>query len=144
MAKNSSGDDKRNRARENARQIAANQAKKEKTSNTMLYVGIAVVVVVVPAVVGVLLFQQNKPAVSPENYVADGLTVGKDNTPVQPLKMPEGEEPDLPAPSEAGANENAATVTVYINFQSPGCKASQKGNSPMLRSIEYEVTIYVH
>ncbi|QUL79424.1 MULTISPECIES: thioredoxin domain-containing protein [unclassified Brevibacterium] len=143
MAKNNSADDKRNRARENARQIAANQAKKEKTAKTILYVGIAVVVVVVLAVVGVLIFQQNKPAVSPENYVAGGLTVGKDNTPVQPLKMPEGEESDLPAPSEAGANENAATVTVYIDFQCPGCKAFEEGNSSMLKKLADEGTIVV-
>ena len=51
MAKNNSADDKRNRARENARQIAANQAKKEKTAKTILYTGIAVVVVAVLAVV---------------------------------------------------------------------------------------------
>src|SRR5699024_5429168 len=90
MPRNNSPDDNRNRARENARQIAATQAKKEKTAKTILYVATAVIVVAVLAVLGALIFQQNKPAVSPENYVADGLTVGKDNTPVQPLKMPEG------------------------------------------------------
>ena len=43
MAKDNSAEQKRNRARENARQIAAAQAKKEKTAKTILYVGIAVV-----------------------------------------------------------------------------------------------------
>ncbi|WP_209370847.1 DsbA family protein [Brevibacterium renqingii] len=144
MAKNSSGDDKRNRARENARQIAANQAKKEKTAKTILYVGIAIVIVAVLGVVGVLIFQQNKPAVSPENYVADGITVAKDDTLVQPKKMPEGEESDLPAPSEAGVKKDAATVTVYIDFQCPGCKAFEEGNSSMLKKLADEGSIVVN
>ncbi|MGC2939328.1 MULTISPECIES: DsbA family protein [unclassified Brevibacterium] len=144
MAKNNSGDDKRNRARENARQIAANQAKKEKTAKTILYVGIAVVVVAVLAVVGVLVFQQSKPAVNPSNYVSDGITVGKDDTLVQPLKMPEGEESDLPAPTEAGANDGAATVTVYLDFQCPGCKAFEEGNASMLSKLADEGSIVVN
>src|SRR5699024_173391 len=82
----------------------------------------------------------NKPAVSPENYVADGLTVGKDNTPVQPLKMPEGEESDLPAPSQAGANENAATDTVSIDFQCPGRQPFEDGSSAMLQALADEGT----
>ncbi|WP_169253221.1 thioredoxin domain-containing protein [Brevibacterium sp. 'Marine'] len=144
MAKNNSADDKRNRARENARQIAANQAKKEKTAKTILYTGIAVVVVAVLAVVAVLVFQQSKPAVSPTNYVSDGITVGKDNTLVQPLKMPEGEESDLPAPTEEGAKEGAATVTVYLDFQCPGCKAFEEGNASMLRKLADEGSIVVN
>lgn len=144
MAKNNSADDKRNRARENARQIAANQAKKEKTAKTILYTGIAVVVVAVLAVVGVLVFQQSKPAVSPTNYVADGITVGKDKTLVQPLKMPEGEESDLPAPTDEGAKKGAATVTVYLDFQCPGCKAFEEGNADMLRKLANEGSIVVN
>ena len=144
MAKNNSADDKRNRARENARQIAANQAKKEKTAKTILYTGISVVVVAVLAVVSVLVIQQNKPAVSPSNYVADGITAAKDNTLVQPLKMPEGEESDLPTPSEAGAKKGAATVTVYLDFQCPGCKAFEEGNSKMLRKLADEGSIVIN
>ncbi|TGD11772.1 thioredoxin domain-containing protein [Brevibacterium sp. S111] len=144
MAKNSSGDDKRNKARANARQIAANQAKKEKTAKTVLYVGIGVVIVAVLAVVGVLVFQQSKPAANPENYIADGITVGKDEALVQPLKMPEGESSDLPAPSEAGAKKDAATVTVYLDFQCPGCQAFEQTNSSMLKKLADEGSIVVN
>ncbi|WP_210603252.1 DsbA family protein [Brevibacterium oceani] len=144
MAKNSSGDDKRKKARENARQIAANQAKKEKTAKTILYVGIGVVIVAVLAVVGVLIFQQNKPAVNPENYVSEGITVSKDNALVQPLKMPEGEKTDLPAATDAGAKKDAATVTVYLDFQCPGCKAFEDSNSGMLKKLANEGTIVIN
>lgn len=144
MAKNNSADDKRNRARENARQIAANQAKKEKTAKTILYVGIAVVVVAVMVVVGVLIFQQSKPAANPENYVANGISVSKDNTPVRPMKMSEGEESALPAPTEAGAKKDAATVTVYIDFQCPACKAFEEGNASMLGKLADEGSVVLN
>ena len=89
MAKNNSGDNRRNQARENARQIAAAQAKKEKTAKTILYVGIGVVVVVVAAVVGVLIFQQSKPGITPANYVANGVSMAKDGDVVPPKQLPE-------------------------------------------------------
>lgn len=141
MAKNNSGDNRRNQARENARQIAAAQAKKEKTAKTILYVGIGVVVVVVAAVVGVLIFQQSKPGITPANYVANGVSMAKDGEVVQPKQLPDGEESDLPTPAEAGAKENAATVTVYLDFQCPGCKAFEEANTPTLEKLADEGSI---
>lgn len=144
MAKNNSGEDKRNRARENARRIAANQAKKEKTAKAILYVGIGVVIVAVLAVVGVLIFQQSKPAVVPGNYVAGGITVGKNAALVQPKEMPAGESSDLPVPTDAGTKKDAATVTVYIDFQCPACQAFEKTNASMLNKLADEGSIVVN
>ncbi|AZL10440.1 DsbA family protein [Brevibacterium aurantiacum] len=141
MAKNNSGDNRRNQARENARQIAAAQAKKEKTAKTILYVGIGVVVVVVAAVVGVLIFQQSKPGITPANYVANGVSMAKDGEVVQPKQLPDGEESDLPTPAEAGAKKNAATVTVYLDFQCPGCKTFEEANTPTLEKLADEGSI---
>ncbi|MBM6589371.1 thioredoxin domain-containing protein [Brevibacterium sp. RIT 803] len=141
MAKNNSGDNRRNQARENARQIAAAQEKKEKTAKTILYVGIGVVVVVVAAVVAVLIFQQSKPGMTPANFVAGGVSMAKDGEVVQPKQMPDGEESDLPTPADAGAKENAATVTVYLDFQCPGCKAFEDANTPTLEKLADEGSI---
>lgn len=141
MAKNNSGENRRNKARENARQIAAAQDKKEKTAKTILYVGIGVVVVVVAAIVGVLIFQQSKPGVTPANYVAGGVSMAKDGQVVQPKQMPDGEESDLPTPAEAGAKDNAAMVTVYLDFQCPGCKAFEETNAETLEKLADEGSI---
>lgn len=141
MAKNNSGENRRNKARENARQIAAAQDKKEKTAKTILYMGIGVVVVVVAAIVGVLIFQQSKPGITPANYVAGGVSMAKDGQVVQPKQMPDGEESDLPTPAEAGAKDNAATVTVYLDFQCPGCKSFEEANAPTLEKLADEGSI---
>ncbi|MBR7503396.1 hypothetical protein KCW65_25275, partial [Mycobacterium tuberculosis] len=84
--------EKRNRARENARQIAAAQAKKEKTAKIILYSGIGVVVVAVAVIVTLLVVQSARPANPPANYVAGGVSLAKGGTVVQPMNMPEGEE----------------------------------------------------
>ena len=144
MAKNNSADDKRNRARENARQIAANQAKKEKTAKTILYTGIAVVVVAVLAVVSVLVIQQNKPAVSPSNYVADGITAAKDNTLVQPLKMPEGEESDLRLRPKRVRRRGPPRSPSTSTSSAPARKAFEEGNSKMLRKLADEGSIVIN
>ncbi len=141
MAKDNSAEQRRNRARENARQIAAAQAKKEKTAKTILWSGIAVVVVVVAAVVGVLIYQQAQPGTTPANFVAGGVSLAKGDTVVQPKTMPEGETSDLPTPAEAGAKENAATVTVYLDFQCPGCRSFEEANSETLNKLVEEGTI---
>lgn len=143
MAKNNSAGDKRNKARENARKIAANQAKKEKTAKTILYTGIAVVVVAVLVVVGVLIFQQSKPGVSPANYADGGISLSKDHTVVQPKEAGEGDTSKLPTAADAGAKKDAAVVTVYLDFQCPGCKVFEDSNKGMLSKLADEGSVIV-
>lgn len=144
MAKNNSAGDKRNKARENARQIAATQAKKEKTAKTILYTGIAVVVAAVLVVVGVLIFQQSKPGVSPANYADGGVSLAKDNTVVQPKESGEGDTSNLPTAADAGAKKDAAVVTVYLDFQCPGCKAFEDTNVDMLTKLADEGSVIIN
>ena len=141
MAKDNSAAEKRNRARENARQIAAAQAKKEKTAKIILYSGIGVVVVAVAVIVTLLVVQSARPANPPANYVAGGVSLAKGGTVVQPMNMPEGEESSLPTPAEAGVKENAATVTVFIDFQCPACRAFEETNASTLNKLVEEGTI---
>ncbi|WP_453985518.1 DsbA family protein [Brevibacterium casei] len=141
MAKDNSAEQKRNRARENARQIAAAQAKKEKTAKVILYSGIGVVVVAVAVIVTLLVVQSAKPATPPANYVAGGVNLAKGGAVVQPMNMPKGEESPLPTPAEAGVKENAATVTVFLDFQCPACKAFEDTNNSTLDKLVEEGTI---
>lgn len=151
MAKDNSAQDRRNKARENARQIAAAQAKKEKTAKTILYSGIAVVIVVVAAIVGVLIFNQSKPGATAMNFVSNGITVGKDATLVQPLTAPkeptDGDKASLqalPTAASNGTKENAATVTAYIDFQCPGCRAFEEANIGMLTKLADEGSVVIN
>lgn len=145
MAKNPSADDRRANAREKARQIAAAQAKKEKTAKTILYTGIAVVVVAVLAVVGTLVWQSTRPAAAPAGMVSGTLAFGPGDDGLQPVQ-PQGEEDgadvsSLPTAEEAGVQEGAAHVKVYLDFQCPGCRAFEETHAATLTQLAQDGSI---
>ncbi|HJA39756.1 MAG TPA: thioredoxin domain-containing protein [Candidatus Brevibacterium intestinigallinarum] len=146
MAKNSSADDRRANAREKARQIAAAQAKKEKTAKTILYTGIAVVVVAVIAVVGTLVWQSSRPAPAPVGMVSGTVAFGPGEDGGLQAVQPQGEEDGadvsgLPTAAEAGAEDGAAVVKVYLDFQCPGCQAFEQTNAETLNRLAGEGSI---
>ena len=69
--------ERRQAAREKARQIAQAQANREKRAKTILWSGIAVVVIAVIAVIVVLIVQSSRPAVGPVSMVNGGVTLAK-------------------------------------------------------------------
>lgn len=145
MAKHPSANDRRANAREQARQIAAAQAKKEKTVKTVLYTGIAVVVVAVIAVVGTLVWQSSRPVAPPQNMVSGTVAFAAGDDGLQAVQ-PQGEEEGadvsaLPTAAEAGADDGAAVVKVYLDFQCPGCKAFEDTNGDTLTRLAEDGSI---
>lgn len=145
MAKHPSANDRRANAREQARQIAAAQAKKEKTVKTVLYTGIAVVVVAVIAVVGTLVWQSSRPVAPPQNMVSGTVAFAAGDDGLQAVQ-PQGEEEGadvsaLPTAAEAGADDGAAVVKVYLDFQCPGCKAFEDANGDTLTRLAEDGSI---
>ena len=145
MAKHPSANDRRANAREQARQIAAAQAKKEKTVKTVLYTGIAVVVVAVVAVVGTLVWQSSRPVAPPQNMVSGTVAFAAGDDGLQAVQ-PQGEEEGadvsaLPTAAEAGADDGAAVVKVYLDFQCPGCKAFEDANGDTLTRLAEDGSI---
>lgn len=145
MAKHPSANDRRANAREQARQIAAAQAKKEKTVKTVLYTGIAVVVVAVIAVVGTLVWQSSRPVAPPQNMVSGTVAFAAGDDGLQAIQ-PQGEEEGadvsaLPTAADSGADEGAAVVKVYLDFQCPGCKAFEDTNGDTLNRLAEEGSI---
>lgn len=145
MAKNPSAADRRQAARDKARQIAQEQAKREKTAKTILYSGVGVVVVAVVVIVGVLIYQAAQPSVGPTTYTAGSITLAKGEDGHEAFAAPDAEEGDvpegLPPLSESGLPDTAPTVTVYLDFQCPGCKAFEDANGQALAQLVEEGTI---
>lgn len=148
MAKNSvPAADRRQAAREKARQIAQAQAKREKTAKTILYTGVAVVVVAVLVIVGVLIYQAAQPAPGPRNYTGGSITLvnGGDSIQAVAAKGADAEDAPVDAPpfSEGGLPEDAPVVTVFLDFQCPGCAGFEQANGDMLNQLVNEGTIAV-
>lgn len=143
---NPSSADRRQAAREKARRIAEQQAKREKTAKAILYGGITVVVIAVLAVVGALVWQSSRPVAGPSDYVSGSVSFAKDGDGIgvfQPTTVPDGADvPEGLRPvSESDAKEGAATVKVYLDFQCPGCQSFEVLNGEMLKKLAAEGSI---
>lgn len=148
MAKNSSSAaDRRQAAREKARQIAEAQAKREKTARTVLYTGVGVVVVAVIAVIVFLIYQAAQPTPGPKTYSAGSITLASDGESVQAYgaKGASGDDApaDAPAFTESGLPDTAPVVTVFMDFQCPGCAGFEQANGQTLDKLVEEGTIAV-
>lgn len=138
MAKNSSAADRRKAAREKARQIAENDAKREKKARTILFGSVGVVVIAFAAVVGFLIFQSLQPVAGPRNYAEGTLTVAKDGDELKAYTAPGIEDPgENPPPpiAESPLGSDAAVVTVYFDFQCPACKAFEDTHGTTLNKL---------
>ncbi|WP_349828320.1 DsbA family protein [Brevibacterium litoralis] len=142
MAKNTpSGPERRQNAREKARQLADEQARRDKLSRIILFSGLGLVVVAVALVITFLLVQANKPALSPQAYVSGGVTLAKaaDSEELQVVASPEPGDAEVPAGlptvADSGAQDTAAHLKVYLDFQCPACKAFEEGNGTAIGNM---------
>ena len=138
MAKNSSAADRRQAAREKARQIAENDARREKKAKTILFTSVGIVVVAFITVVGFLIFQSLQPVAGPRNYAEGTMTVAKDGDELKAYTAPGVEDPgDNPPPpiAESPLGSDAAVVTVYFDFQCPACKAFEDTHGKTLNKL---------
>lgn len=136
MAKNPA--DRRNAAREKARQIAQAQAQREKRAKTILWSGIGVVVVAVIAVIVVLVMQSMRPVVSPTTMVNGGLTLVKSEQGLNAVAGPDAGDnvsETLPAYDSGQQKDSAAVLEIYLDFQCPVCKSFEDTNGDAVQKL---------
>lgn len=145
MAKNLSSDDRRQAARDKARQIAQAQAKREKTAKTVLYSGIGLIVLAVIVVIVVLLVQAARPAPGPSAYSDDSLTLVKGDGGVKAVGAKDGKDvPEGLTPyADSGIAQDAPVVKVYLDLQCPSCKGFEEANGGTLEKLVKDGTIAV-
>lgn len=147
MAKNSV--DRRNAAREKARQIAQAQAAREKRAKTILWSGVGVVVLAVVAVVVLLVVQSMRPAVAPSTFANGGITLTKADQGTTVVAGPDvsGDAANgLPAYNTGQQSDKAAHVDVYLDFQCPICKSFEDTNGDAVTKLldQGDATVTYH
>ncbi|KAE8764092.1 DsbA family protein [Georgenia thermotolerans] len=123
MSSNISKAEKREAAREQARQLREAQARRERRNRNLLITGVIVLIVVVAVAVFAIVRQGSKPAISavkevPANtQVKDGgISLGSSLT--------------------AGtANEGAPTIDVYLDYTCPYCAQFEKINADSINEL---------
>ena len=134
--------EKREAAREKARQLREEQQKKEKRTKLLLQGGILVAVLAVVAVVALVIVNSVRPpSPGPLNMASDGVQVnaGKVVTPTPALQPGE-----LPVANDA--QEGKLDIRIYVDYLCPFCKLMEDTNGEYIESLVQNgaATLEVH
>ena len=127
--------EQRNAAREKAREIREQHARKERSKKVWVRGGIAAVaaaaiIVVVVTLVSGINAQNNKTTGSPANLTFDsGIKIGAGLKAFTADQTPTADSSVTPV-----AGKTAPNIKIYLDFQCPICNLFEDGNSEQLRS----------
>lgn len=125
-----SKNDRRDAARDKARQLREEQKKKDRRSKVLLQGGIAVAVVAVVAIVALVLVNTNKPAgPGPRNMASDGVLIGEGMQVVTTPALAAGDAPIPTTPDETG---NVANIRIFVDYLCPFCKQFDETNAEQM------------
>ncbi len=130
--------DRREAAREKARQDREIERKRARRNKIFLQGGVGVAVIAIAAIVMLVIVNQPKPAelstntVGPANMISDGiLLVGNTTTPVT---TPALKAKANPVPTDTSKYSKTVNIVSYIDFQCPVCQAFEAANGEQIKS----------
>jgi protein-disulfide isomerase len=138
---------RREAAREKARQLRDQQKKKERRNRVLLQGGIIVGSLAIIAVIALVLVNSVRPAgPGPENMLSGGIRIGQNFEVVSTAAMEPGSTPTPIPPAETEDGEQPIDIQVYLDYFCPFCKAFEDTNSEQIASLieSGAVTYEVH
>ncbi|MDQ4137495.1 MAG: DsbA family protein [Actinomycetota bacterium] len=138
---------RREAAREKARQLRDQQKKREKRNRVLLQGGIILGSLAIIGVIALVLVNSVRPAgPGPENMLSGGIRVGQDFEVVSTPAMEPGATPTPIPAAEGGEGEQPIDIQVYIDYMCPFCKQFEDTNSEQIASLieSGAVTYEVH
>ena len=137
-----SKNERREAAREKARDLRDRHRKKEKRTRYLLQGGIILAVVAAVAVVAMIITSSVRPPASgPRNMLSDGIVIGTDFTAATTPGLDAGAEP-VATP----ANPEVLAISVYLDYLCPNCGAFEKANSEQIATLVDQgvATVEIH
>ena len=132
MAEKLTKNERRERAREQARLAREAEKRREKRGRLMLQGGIVVGVLAILAVVALVLTQTMKPAgPGPENMASGGVVFTKDLKVVETPALQAGSERKAP---EVDRKQLPLDVSIYVDYMCPACGAFEQQYGTMLEN----------
>ena len=128
-----SKNERRDAAREKAREQRLRQQKREKRNRAVLQLSIGVVIVAIIAVVSVIIVNSVRPAgPGPANMANGGITLqGADLTAVRTA----GAAPGATPTPESTPSDGKVLIQVYEDFGCPVCQAFEQANATQIRQL---------
>jgi protein-disulfide isomerase len=121
---------RRDAAREKARQLRIEQRKKDRRNRVLLKGGIAVAIVAIAAIVALVIINSIRPVgPGPANMASDGLLIGEGMA----VHKTAGLKPDAePVPSTPDPTGSVADIRVYVDYLCPFCGQFDSTNSEQI------------
>jgi protein-disulfide isomerase len=139
MTNASSGDgrmtrnERREAAREKARQLRDQQKKREKRNRFLIQGGIILGSLAIIAIIALVLVNSVRPAgPGPQNMLSGGVKIGQDFTAVATPALKPGATP-TPTPDEDG--DETIDIQIYLDYFCPFCKQFEDTNSEQIASL---------
>ncbi len=125
---------RREEARELARQMRAKQVKRDKRRRLFLGGGIGVGVLAVVAIVTLVIVNNvnTPPALSPANMASDGIVLGSDGTTVSAAATVALDADADPIATDQSALTGMANIVVYLDYLCPICGTFETINGPQI------------
>lgn len=127
--------DRRDVARENARQLREQQKKREKRNRWFLRGGIGLALVAIAVVAALLIVGSVKqPMAGPKNMASDGLLMVGNGTTISAVET-KASAPDAdPVPTDLSTLGDSVNITVYVDYLCPYCGLFETTNAAQLTS----------
>ncbi len=132
------GDDRLNKnqrrdaAREKARQLRVGQQKKERRNRALLQGGLIIVALGIVAVVTLIIISSIRPPASgPLNMASDGIVIGQGFAAESTPALEAGEEPIRSAPAEG----DPIAIEIYLDYQCPFCQVFEETNADQIANL---------
>jgi protein-disulfide isomerase len=121
---------RRDAAREKARQLRIEQRKKDRRNKVLLQGGIAVAALAIIAVVALVIINSIRPVgPGPANMASDGLRIGEGMV----VHKTSGLKPEAePVPSTPDPSGSVADIRVYVDYLCPFCGQFDSTNSKQI------------
>jgi len=128
---------RRDAAREKARQLREEQKKKDRRKRILLQTGIGVALIAIVAIVVVIITSSVRPAgPGPKNMASDGIlfTQGTDSTSMTVVETAALKADATPTASVPDKTGNVASIVMYIDYLCPYCNQFEQTNTEQMAS----------
>lgn len=123
--------ERREAAREKARNLREEQKKKDRRSRFILQGSLVLVVLAIVAIVGVVIANGVRPpSPGPLNMLSDGIKIGQEFKAAPTAALQPNAKPAASKPNAA----NVIDIQIYLDYQCPACGAFEKSNADQIKA----------
>ncbi|GAA3582498.1 thioredoxin domain-containing protein [Klugiella xanthotipulae] len=139
--------ERRERARIQAKQQREKQQKREKRNRVFIQSGVVVTLLAIAAVVTLLIVNAvQPPGPGPANMASDGIVIGTDGANLTAVRTDALGPDENPIPSKPNRDKDPIDIVLYADYMCPGCGQFEQTNGTVIQNWvgSGEATLEIH